>query len=166
MPYTPVVATLGYVLSVDGTSVLMVHRTAREDDPALGKYNGLGGKMEPGEDVAACMVREIREEAGIEVSAMELRGTLSWPGFGKDGESWLGFVFLVTKWTGTPLTANAEGSLHWVLIEDILARRMPMWEGDHTWLPFLFAPDARQFHGVLPYDGLAPLADDWKVSRW
>lgn len=55
----------------------MVHRALREDDPALGKYNGLGGKMEPGEDVAACMVREIREEAGIEVTAMELRGTLS-----------------------------------------------------------------------------------------
>lgn len=43
---------------------------------------------------------------------------------------------------------------------------MSMWESDHKWLPFLFAADARQFHGVLPYDGLEPLSDDWKVSRW
>jgi 8-oxo-dGTP diphosphatase len=151
---------------MDGASVLMVHRTARESDPSFGKYNGLGGKMEPGEDVAACMVREIHEESGIAVTAMELRGTLSWPGFGASGESWLGFVFLVTSWTGTPFTANSEGSLHWVPVAELLARHLPMWEGDHTWLPLLFAPDGRQFHGVLPYDGFEPLTNEWAVSRW
>ena len=59
MPYTPIVATLGYVLSPDRRRVLMIHRNARQDDLHLGKYNGLGGKMEPGEDIAACMQREI-----------------------------------------------------------------------------------------------------------
>lgn len=66
MAYAPVAATLGYVLSPDRRSVLMVHRNARPSDHAFGKYNGLGGKMEPDEDLAACMIREIREEAGIE----------------------------------------------------------------------------------------------------
>ncbi|MEP6897080.1 MAG: 7,8-dihydro-8-oxoguanine triphosphatase, partial [Rhodanobacter sp.] len=41
MPYTPIVATLGYVLSPDRGSVLMIHRNARPDDQHLGKYNGL-----------------------------------------------------------------------------------------------------------------------------
>src|SRR3546814_2382452 len=41
MPYTPIVATLGYVLSPDGRQVLMLHRNARADDHHLGKYNGL-----------------------------------------------------------------------------------------------------------------------------
>ena len=36
MPYTPIVATLGYVLSPDGREVLMVHRNARPDDHQLG----------------------------------------------------------------------------------------------------------------------------------
>ena len=44
MPYTPILATLGYVLSDDRASVLMVHRIARPDDPHLGKYNGLDRK--------------------------------------------------------------------------------------------------------------------------
>src|SRR5215469_12426018 len=57
MPYTPIVATLGYVLSPDRSKVLMIHRNARQDDQHLGKYNGLGGKMEPGEDIAECMRR-------------------------------------------------------------------------------------------------------------
>ncbi len=64
MPYTPIVGTLGYILSPDGERVLLVHRNARPDDESFGKYNGLGGKLEADEDVATCMVREIREEAG------------------------------------------------------------------------------------------------------
>ncbi|MGO4778190.1 NUDIX domain-containing protein, partial [Lysobacter sp. 2RAB21] len=76
MPYTPIVATLGYVISPDGRQVLMVHRNARPDDHQLGKYNGLGGKLEADEDVVAGMRREIFEEAGIDCTAMQLRGTI------------------------------------------------------------------------------------------
>src|SRR5205823_6142683 len=66
MPYTPILATLGYVFSPDGARVLMIHRNARPADPHFGKYNGLGGKLDPGEDVVAGLRREVREEAGIE----------------------------------------------------------------------------------------------------
>ena len=95
MPYTPILATLGYVMSRDGTQALMIHRNTRPGDMHLGKYNGLGGKMEPEEDALACMHREIREEAGIECGTTRLRGTLSWPGFGKHGEDWFAFVFVI-----------------------------------------------------------------------
>lgn len=149
MPYTPIVATLGYVLSPDGERVLMIHRNARKDDHHLGKYNGLGGKMEPGEDIAACMRREIREEAGIECLEMSLRGTLNWPGFGKHGEDWLGFIFVVTRFEGTPLESNHEGALEWVALESL--RDLPMWEGDRHFLPLVFDADTRPFHGVMPY---------------
>jgi 8-oxo-dGTP diphosphatase len=149
MPYTPIVATLGYVLSPDGKRVLMIHRNARKDDHHLGKYNGLGGKMEPGEDIAACMRREIREEAGIECQEMRLRGTLNWPGFGKHGEDWLGFIFVVTRFEGTPLESNHEGALEWVALESL--HDLPMWEGDRHFLPLVFDADPRPFHGVMPY---------------
>jgi 8-oxo-dGTP diphosphatase len=149
MPYTPIVATLGYVLSPDGKRVLMIHRNAREDDHHLGKYNGLGGKMEPGEDIAACMRREIREEAGIECLEMSLRGTLNWPGFGKHGEDWLGFIFVITRFEGTPLESNPEGALEWVPVDSL--GDLPMWEGDRHFLPLVFDNDARPFHGVMPY---------------
>lgn len=161
MPYTPIVATLGYVLSPDGQRVLMIHRNAREDDQHLGKYNGLGGKMEPGEDVASCMRREIREEAGIECVEMRLRGTLNWPGFGKRGEDWLGFVFVITRFEGTPLSSNPEGSLEWVALDALDA--LPMWEGDRHFLPLVFDTDPRPFHGVMPYkDGRMV---SWDVTR-
>ncbi|MHC4887064.1 MAG: NUDIX hydrolase, partial [Planctomycetota bacterium] len=109
MPYTPIVGTLGYILSSDGDRVLLVHRNARAHDTHLGKYNGLGGKMEPDEDVVSCMKREIREEAGIEVTAMTLRGTINWTGFGKNGEDWLGFIFRIEAFEGEPWECNEEG---------------------------------------------------------
>lgn len=161
MPYTPIVATLGYVLSQDGRQVLMIHRNARPNDIHLGKYNGLGGKLEPDEDVLACMRREIREEAGIECDAMSLRGTISWPGFGKHGEDWLGFVFVISAWSGTPLTENPEGSLEWVDVDKL--PDLPMWEGDRLFLPLVFDADPRSFHGVMPYKDGKMLS--WNVSR-
>ena len=149
MPYTPIIGTLGYILSPDGTQVLLVHRNARKDDEHLGKYNGLGGKLEADEDVMAGMVREIREEAGIECTALKLRGTISWPGFGKNGEDWLGFVFLITAFEGEPHSENPEGTLEWVKLENMYD--LPMWEGDRHFLPLVFDGDPRQFHGVMPY---------------
>jgi len=149
MPYTPIVATLGYVLSPDRSQVLLVHRNARVDDQHLGKYNGLGGKIEADEDVVAGMRREIREEAGIECDALSLRGTISWPGFGKRGEDWLGFIFIVTAYSGTPYTSNPEGTLEWVPVEKIM--ELPLWDGDRHFLPLVFDEDHRAFHGVMPY---------------
>lgn len=161
MPYTPIVATLGYVLSPDRRKVLMIHRNARPGDQHLGKYNGLGGKLEPHEDVVAGMRREIREEAGIDCDELHLRGTISWPGFGKHGEDWLGFVFLVTHYSGTPLESNPEGTLEWVALDRL--HELPMWEGDRNFLPLVFDADARPFHGVMPYrDGRM---QSWRYSR-
>jgi 8-oxo-dGTP diphosphatase len=161
MPYTPILATLGYVLSPDRTQVLLVHRNARSDDAHLGKYNGLGGKLERDEDAVAGMRREIAEEAGIECTSLRLRGTISWPGFGKHGEDWFGFVFLIEAFTGTPPAANHEGTLEWQPIDRIL--ELPLWDGDRHFLPLVFDADPRAFHGVMPYRDGKML--DWRVSR-
>jgi 8-oxo-dGTP diphosphatase len=154
MPFTPILATLGYVLSADGRRVLMVRRDRRADDIHLGKYNGLGGKLEAGEDVVAGMRREIREEAGLECLSLRLRGTVSWPGFGKLGEDWFGFVFLIDRWQGEPPAENAEGTLQWIAVDRLL--ELPLWEGDRHFLPLVFDPEVSQFHGVMPYRDGAP----------
>jgi 8-oxo-dGTP diphosphatase len=159
--YTPILATLGYVLSPDGQSVLMIHRNTRPDDAHYGKYNGLGGKLDPDEDVAAGLCREIREEAGIEIDALALRGTISWPGFGKNGEDWFGFVFRIDRWQGKPLTANPEGALEWVPLDRLSA--LNLWEGDRYWLDMVFDTDPRPFHGLCPYREGRPVS--WSCTR-
>ncbi|MGX9728252.1 MAG: NUDIX hydrolase [Candidatus Electronema sp. VV] len=159
--YTPIIGTLGYVLSPDARQVLLLHRNVRPDDQHLGKYNGLGGKMQPNEDVRSCMMREIEEEAGIICREMSLRGTVSWPGFGLDGENWLGFIFLITAFDGVPKTRCEEGGLAWHPLEEI--SRLPMWEGDRFFLPLVFDSDPRPFHGVMPYSQGRPVS--WRCFR-
>ncbi len=174
MPYCPIVGTLAYVWDRARDQVLLVHRTARADDEHLGKYNGLGGKLEADEDVVSSLRRELREEAAIELTDFALRGTVSWPGFGAHGEDWLGFVFLVQAWQGTVPTANAEGTLSWVPRPRLLAAcdadetvateaALPMWEGDRFFLPLVFDDDPRPFWGVMPYAHGRPV--DWRCCR-
>lgn len=161
MPYAPIIATLGYVLSPDGRDVLLIHRNARADDQHLGKYNGLGGKVENDENVVAGMQREILEEAGITCDELSLRGTINWPGFGKRGEDWFGFVFLITRYSGTAYSSNHEGALEWMPLARL--HELPMWEGDREFLPLVFDDDPRPFHGVMPYS--AGRMVSWRYSR-
>jgi 8-oxo-dGTP diphosphatase len=160
MPYTPILATLGYVMSPDGRKTLLIHRNTRDDDHHLGKYNGLGGKLDPQEEVVAGLRREIREEAGIECEEIKLRGTISWPGFGKHGEDWFGFIFRIDRYQGIPFSENPEGTLSWMSIDRILD--LPLWEGDRFFLPLVFSDDPRQFHGVMPYENGSPVS--WSYS--
>jgi 8-oxo-dGTP diphosphatase len=161
MAYTPILATLGYILSPDGEQVLLVHRNKRQADPHFGKYNGLGGKLHSGEDIVSCMRREIQEEGNIECLKIALRGTISWPGFGKHGEDWFGFIFRIDAFSGTPRSENAEGTLVWVAVSRIST--LPMWEGDRHFLPLVFDKKQPQFHGVMPYRDGKPVS--WKYSN-
>ena len=159
--YKPIIGTLGYIVSPDGLQTLLVYRNARVSDQHFGKYNGLGGKMKATEDVFSCMKREIREESGLDCTRMHLRGTINWTGFGPDGEDWLGFVFLITEYSGTVLQSNEEGDLVWWPIADL--EHLPMWEGDRHFLPLVFDGDSRIFHGVMPYKNGRPVA--WEYHR-
>lgn len=145
---TPVMTTLAYIVRDD--TVLLCHRIAREDDLQHGKYNGVGGHMERDEDPVTCIRREIREETGLEITDPVLRGTISWPGFGRHGEDHFGFVFRVDAPTGEPVARNVEGTLAWHPIDGLMD--LPMWEGDRYFLPLVFDENPHLFHLVIPYD--------------
>jgi 8-oxo-dGTP diphosphatase len=159
--YTPIIGTLGYVLSPDKSKTLLIHRNAREDDIHLNKYNGLGGKMHADEDIMSCLKREIREEAGIECEEISLRGTINWTDFGPHNEDWLGFVFRIDRFSGTPYKENPEGTLSWEPLANL--HELPMWEGDKFFLPLVFDEDTRIFHGHMPYKNGRPVS--WNYIR-
>ena len=146
---TPVLAAVAYILSPDGRNVLLLHRNKRPDDLHYGKYLGLGGKIERDEDIVTGIRREIAEESGLFVEDIVIRGTVLWPGFGKGGQDWFGFVVRVDRYRGDALSEIDEGTLEWVPLDDL--KSVPMWESDHEWLPMVFDNDPRQFHGVMPY---------------
>jgi 8-oxo-dGTP diphosphatase len=159
--YTPIIGTLGFIMSPDQKSTLLVHRKARLDDDHFGKYNGLGGKMLAGEDVVSCIKREIYEEAGINCQDIILRGTINWTGFGSKDENWLGFIFRIDRFSGIPYSENEEGSLAWHPVDSLT--ELPMWDGDRFFLPMVFDQDHRVFHGYMPYENNKPAG--WNFTR-
>lgn len=150
MAYTPIMATLGYILSPDGKQVLMIHRNKRPEDIHYGKYNGLGGRLEANEDVISGMRREIQEESGLVAEKMTLRGTISWPGFGKKGEDWFGFIFRIESWSGEVHTGNHEGTLEWVPLDKLF--ELALWPSDLMFLTMVFDDDPRIFYGSMPFE--------------
>lgn len=136
-------------MSPDRKKVLLIHRNKREDDVHYGKYNGLGGKFEADENIIEGVKREVFEEAGIHCENIVLRGTISWPGFGKGGENWFGFIFRIDKYSGEPHSGNHEGSLEWVDLKDL--DKIDLWESDRLWLDKVFIDDSNTFHGIAPF---------------
>ncbi|HXT01351.1 MAG TPA: 8-oxo-dGTP diphosphatase [Elusimicrobiota bacterium] len=126
-----IAATLCYVRS--GGRTLMLHRNKKKGDVHLGKWNGLGGKLDAGESPDDCVVREVREESGLTILDPRLRGVLTFPSF-QNGDDWLVFVYTATRFTGQ-LGECAEGALSWV--DDAKILDLPLWEGDRRFLPWL-----------------------------
>lgn len=124
-------ATLCY-LKTDGKT-LMIHRVKKENDMHQGKWNGLGGKLDPGETPEECVIREVREESGLVISNPLLKGFLTFPQFAND-EDWYAFVYVAREFSGE-LIDSAEGMLEW--IDDDRLQELDLWAGDYIFLPWL-----------------------------
>jgi 8-oxo-dGTP pyrophosphatase MutT (NUDIX family) len=108
-----------------------------------GKWNGPGGKLLPGESPEEGVVREIREETGLELKSVTLHGVLDFY-FGKKPEpDWVVYIFSSSDFSGEPNTVSEEGVLRWFSFDDIPYDRM--WQDDEHWLPILL--DGKRFKG-------------------
>lgn len=134
-------STLVYVRR-DGRTLMI--RKARGHQ--RGMWNGLGGKLEPGEAIEDGARREVREESGLEVERLSYRGLIVFPRF--DGRNdWYVWIFLATA-RGEPV-ASDEGRLEWVPTERVAELRVH--EGDRVFLPWLDRPGV--FNARFDYEG-------------
>ena len=81
-----------------------------------GKYNGLGGHVERGESVHAAAWREIREEAGIPVTGLLLRGVVT---VALEAEPGIGLFIFTAAALSRDYTDSLEGTLEWVPISRV-----------------------------------------------
>lgn len=110
-----------------------------------GKYNGVGGHLEPGESPEASARRELREETGIEVAHLKLCGVvhITMP----DPPGIILFVFLGEGPRGS-LHPSEEGVPVWVDSDRL--SELPLVEDLSELLPKLLAAQAekRTLYGI------------------
>jgi 8-oxo-dGTP pyrophosphatase MutT (NUDIX family) len=102
-----------------------------------GRWNGVGGKVEPGESIEQAMVREAEEEISVTPTAYEKVGDIEFDEYFK-GERTLMHVhvFAATEWEGEPAESE-EMRPEWFDSEKIPYD--DMWADDPYWLPLVLA---------------------------
>ena len=147
-------ATLCYLKNNDKT--LMLFRNKKPGDTHKGKWNGLGGKVEPGETPEQCAIREVQEESGLTTINLKLHGVITFPMF--DGmDDWYVFVFTITEFEGE-MIESPEGELAWIPDEKLL--ELNLWDGDRIFLPWL--KQDKFFSAKFVY--VAKELIDWSVN--
>ena len=127
---------------------LMLHRVKKHHDINAGKWIGVGGHVENGETPEECLLREVKEETGLRLTAYRLRGLVTF--LSDVCEPELMCVFTADAFDGEMIECD-EGELAWVDKAGVLA--LPTWEGDRVFLERLLSGDERFFSIKLRYEG-------------
>lgn len=128
---------------------LMLHRVTKKNDLNHDKWIGVGGKFEPFESPEDCLLREVREETGLQLTRFRCRGIVTFI-LGRLTE----YMHLYTAdgWTGELIRdpARNEGVLEWVPMDTV--ETLPIWEGDKIF--FRLLKEDRPFFSLkLTYEG-------------
>ena len=129
----------------DNEKYLMLNRNKKTNDLNIGKWIGVGGKIEH-ESIMDALHREVFEETNLEIIESIYFGEVQ---FFQDNYQEIMYLFKVTKFKGL-LSETCEGTLKWINKNEIL--KLPLWAGDKIFLERLFNNKPFQLL-VLRYDG-------------
>ncbi len=117
----------------DGDKILLAMKKRRFGE---GKWNGVGGKLEPGETIEQAAIRETQEEINVTIDEMHPVGVLYFtqePYLNNNSNVDV-HVFVADKWTGEPVETE-EMKPQWFNVDDVPFDNM--WPDDPFWLPYV-----------------------------
>ena len=92
-------------------SYLMLHRVKKVNDMNQDKWIGVGGKLEEGESPEECVLREVKEETGLDIENPILCGVKQYQGI--DDERCVVMFYKTNKFSGE-LQSSHEGKVFWI----------------------------------------------------
>ncbi len=106
----------------------------------VGKFNGVGGKVNEGESIEAAAVREAHEEVGVVIAENDLVKVAELQFAFQDKPEWKinCHTFFVRQWSGEP-SESEEMAPQWFLRNEIPFDKM--WIDDKYWLPHVLQGD-------------------------
>jgi 8-oxo-dGTP diphosphatase len=115
-----------------------------------GLYNGVGGHVEAGEDIRAAVLREVKEETGLDVGDVRLRGVIH-VDVDDPIRGVLFFVFTATA-PSKQVVPTHDGSLEWISAHNLPLAEMV--EDLPVILPMVLAmgPADPPFFAAYSYD--------------
>ena len=127
---------------------LMLHRVKKANDASHDKWIGVGGKCEADESPDECMIREVKEETGLDILEWRYRGIVTfisdvWP-------CEYMHLFTASRWCGEEIACD-EGELAWIEKQRLFD--LTLWEGDKIFLRLLMNPKQPFFSLKLVYQG-------------
>lgn len=128
--------TTGVYLIKDNQILFLVRKKKNDTRHQQGIYLPIGGHVEDGEEIAAAAIREVKEESGITVHSLELKGIVNIRGQATGENDITMFIFTSADFTGEAKTGN-EGSFEWVNQEKIDS--LNLYTGDKIFLKYLFS---------------------------
>ena len=116
-PKRPVVGVGAVIL--EGDKILL---EKRKNMPSKGKWSVPGGLVELGESVENAVVREVKEETGLDVYAPRLVDVVTYVSMGERGAVMYHYViidYLVSVKGGKAKAASDADALKWVLFNEV-----------------------------------------------
>lgn len=115
MPRTELTELTVLCLIEQGDRILLQNRTKAD----WRGYALPGGHVEPGESFVDAVIRETKEETGLEIYNPQLVGVKQFP---IDGGRYVVFLFKATQFSGEVIS-SAEGQMEWVSYEELPERK-------------------------------------------
>lgn len=158
---TKTITSVTCFLHVDD-EYLFVHRTKKGNATDSGRLNGIGGKLQPGEDFLSAALRETNEETGYEVSEADCRLRALVTMTGGYPEDWvMGFFSIQVPTKRVPRgMENEEGELLWLPKSAVLTSSYELVDDLHYCWEFLASTDPRILFAGCVMD------ENQRVRQW
>lgn len=124
--------TLLFLVNKKNEKIVDICLAMKKRGFGVGRYNGVGGKVQEGETIEEAMKREAHEEIGVLVSEMEKCAELSFSFPHNPAFDQLVHVYFAENWEGEPVESE-EMNPAWFAAHDLPFETM--WPDDVFWLP-------------------------------
>ena len=118
----------------DNGKTLLLYRDKKKNDVHQGKWVGIGGHIELGETSNEAILREIKEETGLNPHNLKLKGVITYPNFQGDGTDEVMFLYEASGYDGELINCD-EGELKWFTDDEI--ESLNMWKGDRLFFEWM-----------------------------